>query len=66
MNTCPVCQTSSASVQVLHDLGVVSTKEPFQQLVSQGMILGDWEYTALQLPDGSFAEDDASDGTPVK
>ena len=53
-------------MQVLHDLGVVSTKEPFQQLVSQGMILGDWEYTALQLPDGSFAEDDASDGIPVK
>lgn len=53
-------------LQVLYDLGIVSSKEPFQQLVSQGMILGDWEYTALQKSDGSFAEDDAADGTPVK
>lgn len=27
--------------KVLYDLGVVSTKEPFQNLVNQGMILGD-------------------------
>ena len=27
--------------KVLYDLGVVSTKEPFQRLVSQGMILGE-------------------------
>ncbi|GIP35883.1 leucine--tRNA ligase [Paenibacillus sp. J2TS4] len=27
--------------KVLYDLGVVSTKEPFQKLVNQGMILGD-------------------------
>ena len=27
--------------KVLYDLGVVSTKEPFQSLVSQGMILGE-------------------------
>ena len=54
------------TMQVLYDLGVVSTKEPFQKLVSQGMILGDWEYTALQVPDGSFAEDDSKQGTAVK
>ena len=27
--------------KVLYDLGIVSTKEPFQRLVSQGMILGE-------------------------
>ena len=27
--------------KVLYDLGVVSTKEPFRRLVSQGMILGE-------------------------
>ena len=30
------------------------------------MILGDWEYTALQKPDGSFAEDDSAQGTAIK
>jgi leucyl-tRNA synthetase len=29
------------TLQVLYDLGVVSTKEPFGRLVSQGMILRD-------------------------
>merc|ERR1712078_844315 len=38
--------------QVLFDLGVVSTKEPFRRLVSQGMILGEVEYTAFRGPDG--------------
>jgi len=32
--------------KVLYDLGVVSTKEPFRRLVSQGMILGEVEFTA--------------------
>lgn len=27
--------------KVLYDIGVVSSKEPFQRLVSQGMILGE-------------------------
>ena len=27
--------------KVLYDIGVVSSKEPFQKLVSQGMILGE-------------------------
>lgn len=31
---------------MLYDLGVVTTKEPFGRLVSQGMILGEVEYTA--------------------
>ncbi|MEX0721830.1 MAG: leucine--tRNA ligase [Balneolaceae bacterium] len=30
--------------KVLFDIGVVSTKEPFQKLVNQGMILGEMEY----------------------
>jgi len=33
--------------KVLYDAGVVSTKEPFQRLVNQGMILGEMEYTAF-------------------
>ena len=33
--------------KVLFDIGVVSTKEPFRKLVSQGMILGEVEYTGF-------------------
>jgi leucyl-tRNA synthetase len=32
--------------KVLFDIGVVTTKEPFQRLVNQGMILGEMEFTA--------------------
>ena len=42
--------------KVLFDLGMVSTKEPFQKLVNQGMILGEMEYTAQ---DGSKIEEEA-------
>jgi leucyl-tRNA synthetase len=31
--------------KVLYDIGVVSNKEPFQKLVSQGMILGEVEFS---------------------
>ena len=41
--------------KVLFDLGIVSTKEPFQKLVNQGMILGEMEFTA---PDGSKLKED--------
>ncbi len=34
--------------KVLFDVGVVSTEEPFQKLVNQGMILGEVEYTAYR------------------
>lgn len=34
--------------KVLFDAGVVSTEEPFQKLVNQGMILGEVEYTAFR------------------
>jgi leucyl-tRNA synthetase len=40
--------------KVLYDRGLVSTPEPFQRLVNQGMILGQVEYTALRRPDGSW------------
>jgi len=60
--------------KVLYDCGVVSTKEPFQRLVNQGMILGAVEYTTYKKPDGSFVsakdvneveEVLKRDGTPV-
>ncbi|QDV24358.1 leucine--tRNA ligase [Aureliella helgolandensis] len=35
--------------KVLFDRGYVSTVEPFQKLVNQGMILGEVEYTGYQL-----------------
>ncbi|HEY8748594.1 MAG TPA: leucine--tRNA ligase, partial [Tepidisphaeraceae bacterium] len=37
--------------KVLFDLGHVSTPEPFQRLVNQGMILGEQEYTAFSAGD---------------
>ena len=40
--------------KVLYDIGAVSTKEPFQKWVSQGMILGDVEYTAYVDDAGKF------------
>jgi len=40
--------------KVLYDCGVVSTKEPFQRLVNQGMILGEMEYTAYKDDKGDY------------
>jgi len=40
--------------KVLFDHGHVSTSEPFQRLVNQGMILGEPELTAFKKDDGSF------------
>ena len=34
--------------KVLYDCGILSTKEPFQKLVNQGMILGEMEYTSSE------------------
>lgn len=39
--------------KVLYDCGVVHTKEPFQRLVNQGMILGEVEYTLFRTPEGT-------------
>ena len=38
--------------KVLFDRGHVSTPEPFQRLVNQGMILGEMEYHVFQDADG--------------
>ena len=55
------------AAQVLYDLGVVSTPEPFQRLVSQGMILGEVEYTAFQDPEsGAWVLEDAPGAVPVR
>jgi leucyl-tRNA synthetase len=40
--------------KVLHDRGHVSTPEPFQKLVNQGMILGETEYTGYHDHDGKW------------
>ena len=58
---------ASLPAQVLYDLGVVSTPEPFQRLVSQGMILGEVEYTAHQDPDsGAWVDEGAPGAVPVR
>ena len=50
--------------KVLFDRGYVSTPEPFQKLVNQGMILGEMEFTGYQTADGRWvsAADVAEDG----
>lgn len=40
--------------KVLYDFGYVSTKEPFQRLVNQGMILGEMEFTGYQTEAGQW------------
>jgi leucyl-tRNA synthetase len=40
--------------KVLFDRSLVSTMEPFQKLVNQGMILGETEYTAYRDESGQF------------
>ncbi len=55
--------------KVLFDRGLVSTVEPFQKLVNQGMILGEMEFTGYQTADGAWvsaseASTDA-DGNPI-
>jgi leucyl-tRNA synthetase len=41
--------------KVLYDRGHVSTPEPFQRLVNQGMILGETEYTGYRDDEGRWA-----------
>jgi leucyl-tRNA synthetase len=54
--------------KVLYDRGLVSTPEPFQRLVNQGMILGQIEFTGYQRADGSWVSadevEDTDDGVP--
>jgi leucyl-tRNA synthetase len=42
--------------KVLYDVGVVSTREPFQRLIHQGLILGEREYTAYVRPGSGNGE----------
>lgn len=55
--------------KVLYDRGHVSTIEPFQKLVNQGMILGEIEFTGYQRADGSWvsalAVKEGADNKPV-
>ena len=44
--------------KVLFDRGHVSTAEPFQQLVNQGMILGEYEYFGSKDSDGNWVPAD--------
>jgi len=52
--------------KVLYDLGVVSTKEPFGRLVSQGMILGEVEYTVCRDGPGGPPCDERAPGAVVE
>lgn len=47
--------------KVLYDVGVVSTKEPFQKLVHQGIILGETEYTLYLDSKGQPVSADLAD-----
>jgi leucyl-tRNA synthetase len=54
--------------KVLYDHGLVSSPEPFQRLVNQGMILGEMEITGYQRGDGrwvSVSQVRTQDGKPV-
>ncbi|KAL5729883.1 leucine--tRNA ligase [Ranunculus cassubicifolius] len=46
--------------KVLYDIGVVSTKEPFQCLINQGLILGEVEYTACRDLEGQLVSSDSA------
>jgi len=50
--------------KVLYDLGVVSTKEPFGRLVSQGMILGEVEYTVYRDEAGAVVGEEHPGAVP--
>jgi leucyl-tRNA synthetase len=55
--------------KVLFDRGLVSTPEPFQRLVNQGMILGETEYTAYRDLAGAWVSSSAvvhSDKGPIR
>lgn len=45
---------------MLYDIGAVSTPEPFHRLVSQGMILGEVEFTVHEDAAGAYV----AEGTP--
>ncbi|RZB54626.1 Leucine--tRNA ligase, chloroplastic/mitochondrial [Glycine soja] len=46
--------------KVLYDIGVVSTKEPFQYVINQGIILGEVQYMACRDQDGNLISADST------
>jgi leucyl-tRNA synthetase len=52
--------------KVLFDRGHLTTKEPFQKLVNQGMILGENEFTGYQKSDQSWVSHDLVSQTQDK
>ncbi|XP_054777236.1 leucine--tRNA ligase, chloroplastic/mitochondrial isoform X2 [Prosopis cineraria] len=48
--------------KVLYDIGVVSTKEPFQCVINQGLILGEVQYMACRDGDGNLISADSTLG----
>ncbi len=51
--------------KVLYDCGIVSTKEPFQRLVHQGMILGEVEYTSYEKDGKVISADEAAESKDI-
>ncbi|GER52897.1 leucine--tRNA ligase [Striga asiatica] len=47
--------------KVLYDVGIVSTKEPFQCVINQGIILGEVQYTAFRNSDGNLVSADTEE-----
>ena len=62
---CCTCSTPRFWHKVLFDRGHVSTPEPFQKLVNQGMILGEMEITGYQTADGNWVSAARVDTTPT-
>ena len=53
--------------KVLYDAGVISTEEPFQTLVHQGIILGEMEYTLHRDAEGnSVSAEHVDDGVDTR
>jgi leucyl-tRNA synthetase len=48
--------------KVLYDRGLVSTAEPFQRLINQGMILGETEYTGFKDAAGRWISPESAAG----
>ncbi|KAG1334817.1 putative Leucine--tRNA ligase, chloroplastic/mitochondrial [Cocos nucifera] len=55
----PLSSPSSFQSQVLYDIGIVSTKEPFRCLINQGLILGEVEYAAWRDQEGRLVSADS-------
>ena len=53
--------------KVLYDAGVVSTEEPFETLIHQGIILGEMEYTVYRNADGApVSAEHVNDGVDTR